>query len=496
MTALPQPDPDFPARPGAPPAADAARGEPPAPSDPAPPAAVATPLWPPGGTPADPWPWAPGGTAPARIRLTDPADLIAAIPVLIGFHPEDSLVLVGLAGPELRGRVGLTLRLDLPQARVVRRVCDDAVSVLAGSDPARAVVVVVGGGAAVPAARNGPRRDVAVAARRALRWAGIDPMAVLWTSGTRAGDRWSCYPLPGQACGCTGTVPDPGATPVAVAAAVQGGRAVLPDRAAVLAQLDGDGTDRARRSRLRARAGAGGDGGVTSGAGAVSGAGAGADPDGGGRATRDPGGLLDVALAEAAEGRLVIDDRLALDFRAAFADPGFRDEALRRSLGPDAPHAEQLWAALTRALPGAGRADTAALLAVCALLRGDGALAGLAVERALADRPGHVVATVVDTSLRAAVTPGATPGPYAGPAGLRHLLDAVLAGAEAAGDTHGDTRPEPGGETSRGSCSQARREPGSETGHVGTGVRRDSGSETQRGSGSDHRRGPGPAGAR
>lgn len=386
MTALPQPEPELPSR-SAPP--------------PVPPGAV--PPWPPGGTPADPWPWDPDGAAAARIRLTEPADLIAAVPVLIGFHPEDSLVLVGLAGPELRGRVGLTVRVDLPQARAVHRVCDDSVSVLAGSGAARAVAVVVRGGRPGSMVQRRVRRDVAEAARRSLVRAGIEPMAVLWTSGTRAGDRWSCYPLVGQECGCSGTVPDPSATPVAVAAAVQGGRAVLPDRAAVLAQLDGDAADLARWVRLGTEAAAAGDPGTYAGT-----------------------GLLDGCLDEAAEGRLVIDDRLALDFRAAFGDPEFRDEALRRCLGPGAPHAEQLWAVLTRALPVPERADPAALLGVCALLRGDGALAVLAVDRALGDRPGHILATVVDTALRDALTPGVAPGPYAGPDGLRRLLTAML----------------------------------------------------------------------
>ncbi|OLL71295.1 hypothetical protein Ae168Ps1_5798c [Pseudonocardia sp. Ae168_Ps1] len=380
MTAHPRPDADPP--------------PPPAPR----PAGSAAPPWPPG----DPPP-----AAGARLRLSSPGDLVAALPVLIGFHPEDSLVLVGLAGPELRGRVGLTVRVDLPSGRDVRRVCTDAVSVLAGSGPDRAVAVVVRGRPS--AAPRRARRDVALAVRRELRRAGIGPTAVLWASGTRAEDRWSCYPLPGQACGCSGTVPDPTATPVAVAAAVQGGRAVLPDRAAVRAQLDGDATDSARRARL------------------------GSAPVLVGRPGRPDPWLLDGCLDDAAEGRLVVDDRLALGVAAALADPDFRDEALRRCLGAQAPHAEQLWAALTRALPAPERADAAALLATCALLRGDGALATLAVERALEDRPAHILATVVDTSLRGAVTPGVTPGPYAGPVGLRRLLTAAT-GAPAEGD--------------------------------------------------------------
>lgn len=44
-----------------------------------------------------------------RVRLSDPAELIAAVPHLLGFHPRDSLVVITLQGR----RLGLTLRSDL-----------------------------------------------------------------------------------------------------------------------------------------------------------------------------------------------------------------------------------------------------------------------------------------------------------------------------------------------------------------------------------------------
>ena len=82
---------------------------------------------------------------------------------------------------------------------------------------------------------------------------------------------------------------------------------------------------------------------------------------------------------------------------------------------------------LCRSLPAPERADAAALLAASALLRGDGALATLAVERALADRPDHEVASVVDASLRSALGAEVADWPYAGPDGLRRLLRTVCA---------------------------------------------------------------------
>ena len=54
-----------------------------------------------------------------------------------------------------------------------------------------------------------------------------------------------------------------------------------------------------------------------------------------------------------------------------------------------APPPERVWAALVREMPDPEAAEPAALLAACALLRGDGALAGIALYRAEQAWPGH-----------------------------------------------------------------------------------------------------------
>jgi len=99
--------------------------------------------------------------------------------------------------------------------------------------------------------------------------------------------------------------------------------------------------------------------------------------------------MLRRALAEAEAGRLVVGPGLADAMTEALRGPRFRDLALSTCAGPQAAAAEQLWAALARACPGEEAADPAALLAVCALLRGDGALANIALTRAREACPGH-----------------------------------------------------------------------------------------------------------
>src|SRR5206468_844638 len=46
------------------------------------------------------------------LRLRTAADLLQAVPYLLGYHPTESLVVVMVHGA--RGRVGATLRCDLP----------------------------------------------------------------------------------------------------------------------------------------------------------------------------------------------------------------------------------------------------------------------------------------------------------------------------------------------------------------------------------------------
>src|SRR4051812_38127714 len=50
-------------------------------------------------------------TQPPRLAVRSPADLIAAVPYLLGFHPADSVVVVALRGR----RVVFAARGDLPE---------------------------------------------------------------------------------------------------------------------------------------------------------------------------------------------------------------------------------------------------------------------------------------------------------------------------------------------------------------------------------------------
>jgi hypothetical protein len=70
-----------------------------------------------------------------------------------------------------------------------------------------------------------------------------------------------------------------------------------------------------------------------------------------------------------------------------------------------APEAQRLWTILTRATPPPWRAEPACLLAVTAYVRGNGALAGMAVDIALDADPDHGTANLLNQALQLGMPP-------------------------------------------------------------------------------------------
>lgn len=326
----------------------------------------------------------PSSSPATTFRVAGPADLVAALPVLLGFRPRESLVLVSLGGRS-GNRVGLTLRVDLPPPEQARAVAEHAVARLGAADPDGAAVVVV-----TDSDGASGRRDVARAAAAALEGDGVEVRAAVWARCVEAGARWACF----GTCRCVGALPDPGSTP-AVVAAVTTGQVVHADRAELERLVEP--TDPARVHRRDVALLRPADG---------------AEP--GGQQVSDAVHLAAVAaaVADSAAGSLVLDDERVLGLAAALVRRPVRDAALVRcaqrsaELAAGLPRgratewaaAETLWAALCRELPDPEAAEAAALLAATALLRGDGALANVALDRADRSRPGHRLAALLRTA--------------------------------------------------------------------------------------------------
>jgi len=319
------------------------------------------------------------------VSLADPGALVAALPVLLGFRPRDSLVLVSLGGASGR-RLGLTLRVDLPPARDVDAVCAMAAANLLLGGPAGAAVFVIGGAPSGRTRRRSapPRADVVDAAVAALAAHDVPAQVVGWAARCQGGAPWRCY----DPCECSGLLPDPSGTTMA-AVAVAEGQVVYADREELERLVAPTGAAALRRREwmlvrsLRV-----------------------SDPDRGSAVdVAASSALVDKAIEHAAQGRLELDDELVVGLAQALALPTVRDTALLGCVGPDAAAAEQLWAALARETPDPEAAAPAALLAVSALLRGKGALANIALDRAERAWPGHRLTAL----LRAAVDAGVRP---------------------------------------------------------------------------------------
>lgn len=354
--------------------------------------------------PAGPDPAGPDPALSRPVTVADPAGLVAAVPVLLGFRPRESLVVIALGGPSGR-RVGLTLRADLPPpddpgGGAVRAVAARLAGHLTLDEPDAAAVVLFGGGSGP----GGPGPGAAAAARctcDALEAVGIEVRTVLWAAAAERGAPWACL----GRCGCSGTLPDPSATATAAAAA-GAGQVLYRDRAELERLVAAGDPARIRRREALLR---------RSVARRLDRLGALAEPGPGVRAGPDPFEVLETALRDAAAGNLALSDERVLALADALAGPGVRDAVLRRCVGdadgsgsgapPVRAAAETLWAALCRELPDPEAAEPAALLAVCALLRGDGALANVALDRAERSWPGHRLTRLVRAVASAGLRP-------------------------------------------------------------------------------------------
>jgi hypothetical protein len=341
-----------------------------------------------GDRPADDFLAASPAAAPVRVSLASPVSVLAIVPSLLGFHPSQSLVVLGVSGP--RHRVSLTFRYDLP---------DPPDEELAADIAAHACEVLIR--EAIPAAiviGYGPAGPVADAARpvvTALLEAGVDVLELLRAEGGR------CFTMNCQnpdCCPPEGIPFDPCSHPVA-AALNEAGMGVLPDRAALARTLQPPpGTARATRQAT-------------------------------GRALRRldrlvvtaRGGGLDPAAALADAGRAAvrdairryrsgasIEDRARLAFLAVvLADLRVRDDAWAQMDPRRAGPHTALWTDIVTGAAPEFVPAPASLLAFTAWQAGEGALANVAAERALAADPAYSMALLIGAAVQAGLPPSA-----------------------------------------------------------------------------------------
>jgi hypothetical protein len=331
------------------------------------------------------------------IRITCPRDLVDLVPYLVGFWPTESLVLVSLRGS--KRRVGLTLRIDLDGVRSGSEALDSCATHLARAG-ARSVMILIyrdrvsgtgagnagagAGGRALPDARLAER------VRRKVRTRGVEVDEALLV--TR--DRWWSYLCDDQSC-CPPEghriAPADRPSPV-VAAATVAGLVAAPDRGSLERSVEpAPAADREAVAALVADAQARNDA-------------RGGDDD-----RRYRAGVADevaAAVAGQRSGRTRLDDDVVARLLVAFRDIGIRDQCCGYAAGGDSAAMQSLSMQLARRATAPYDVAPYTVLAWCAWRDGNGALARIAVERALRSDGGYALATLLEQALDCGIDPG------------------------------------------------------------------------------------------
>jgi hypothetical protein len=328
------------------------------------------------------------GQPPVQLRADSPEALLTIVPHLLGFLPQASLVVIGI-GPQ-DDRIKVTLRYDLPDppgAGAAAELAEHAVGVLSAQQLTALVAVGYGSPALV---------DPAAGALRAVAGpAGIGIGDILRVEGRRY---WSYLCAEEACCPAAGTpfVPDSRA----LLALTRTGGQVLADRAAVAARvapLGGLAAESMRQATRRA------EGHVRQLLARV-------------RKSARLGAARQMIAAEGlnAVGSMIgtyrSGGRFATDYQVAWItvalrDLRVRDDAWARMEPAHADAHQRMWTDVTRRAQPGYVAAPASLLAFVAWQSGDGALANVALDRALADEPQYSMAQL----LRQVITAGTPP---------------------------------------------------------------------------------------
>jgi hypothetical protein len=325
-----------------------------------------------------------------RIRVSDAGELIAAVPAVLGFHPEDSLVLLGMTG---RGELVAAARFDLEPVRVDgparREVLRRFAEMFYANGLSGAVALLVDSTAAGHRADHEDLAEDFVT--RMLFVCGVDQVRAFATPRIEAGQRW--WTVHGESE--RGEVSDPAGSPVTAAVRALG-RRVLGSRAELEQLLAPNPHRRDAVADLLVAAKESAELEYSLGV---------ARDKGAGFRHRRLAGVLE-QVDNHAKGEPLLSVELA-ELAVAVHDPEVRDALMGLADTELCDDAERLWMRLTRELPEPYCAEPAVLLAYSAYLRGDGSLASIAVDAAMQADPENHMAGLLGAALDRCIRPSA-----------------------------------------------------------------------------------------
>lgn len=327
----------------------------------------------------------------ALLQVRSPGDLIEAIPYLLGFHPRDSLVIVGLSD----GRVTITARIGLSEL-ADRAVLAETFRVVANSQATQAIAAIYDSAPAHAAMPELPHRELINDAGACGERFGV----ALADAVLAAHGRWWSY-LCGDARCCPAEGRElPGDASPTRAEATYAGLVALADRDQLAAQLEPD--DDCARAALEPAI-------AEHETLAVSAVVGGYDQ----RRQRAVKRAI-FAAARDADGSLFpgagggLPDDEVCRFGAALAETPIRD-AVWLAIDQRRLDGRELWRELARRLPSPYDASPLFLYGWACWRDGNGASAGMAAARALASDPGYTAADLLLSALAQGLDPHRTP---------------------------------------------------------------------------------------
>lgn len=309
------------------------------------------------------------------LRLRSPADVVAAIPYLIGFHPADSVVV--LACDPAQGTYAIRLDLAAHDA-----LLEHIAGLMARRRPESVILAGYGeAGRVTPAIER---------VRDHLHAMGIGLVDALRVETSRF---WSYLCADLACCPAEGTYVDVARSPI-TAAAIACGLVVLPDRRGLERTLEPAGGEGMRRAVTRAERRLAG------------------------WKAADAAGVRARMVAEGVPlVRDVIsrvdsdpppDDEVAW-LGLLLTSLRVRDEAWVRMNEPDLQGHIRLWRHMLTRLPEPYAAAPACLLSFAAWRSGEGALANIALDRALAADPRYSMALLLQELFISGLPPWSVP---------------------------------------------------------------------------------------
>lgn len=290
--------------------------------------------------------------------------LISVIPSLVGFLPEYSLVVMTFAADQ----IGVVLRIDLSDAVAgVDRLAELAAQ-QEGADTA--VAVIVDGDEASCSACAGTHQRLVETVGDALAERDIILAGAFVVDSICAGGRWHCA----DGCGGQGVLDNP--IDDALLLAAKAGRRIYGSRAELEAVVAPDLARRRNLEPLVASVGPSADAVATA-----------------------------IAAARQLTAGLDPSDLVLAALGVATDDPRARDAFYALAVSELAAPLEDLWALLARVLPGRWRVAALGQLAFSAYARGDGVVAGIAVDEAVREGVEHPMVELLRAALDHAVPP-------------------------------------------------------------------------------------------